>query len=333
MHAIENVTSSCRPLRSLCGIAMGFIKAGLLLGISMAARWGLGWNTFCYKCWTLALVVGDLSQRHSACQIILKSKGWTTGQELLRYVLFLPFCPKPLMEENGPGLYWCHIRNLFSWCFPEPLFSWYCCLRCQQDPSRSALVFLQAPKAEWWSSSGSHSGSESGTVSRGKADEPLLQRSFIFSLQPGCVSRAQDLGKSFHPPMFTSPFWLLFLFCLCCSKNQPGLRIWWLWGRSFLSYHCLHAVESLSPLQKSQRNTRGRQDNSLKPGFHDLESSSANMICSPSADVMPGTQSQPSRGKVSHSDSVHHWPFHFLFHTNAKGILYILSQSETKENQ
>lgn len=100
LHAIENVTSSCRPLRSLCGTAMGFIKAGLLLGISTAAKGGLRWNTFCYKCWTLVLVVGDLSQRHSAHQIILKTKAWIIGQELLRYVLFLPFCPKALMEGN-----------------------------------------------------------------------------------------------------------------------------------------------------------------------------------------------------------------------------------------
>lgn len=38
LHAIENVTSSCGPLRSLRGTAMGFIRAGLLLGISMAAK-------------------------------------------------------------------------------------------------------------------------------------------------------------------------------------------------------------------------------------------------------------------------------------------------------
>lgn len=192
----------------------------------------------------------------------------------------------------------------------------------------SALVFLQAPKAEWWSSSGSRSGSGSGAVSRGKADEPLLQRPFSFSLQPGCVSSGQDLGNPFtllhHLSASSSSF-------LCCSINQLELRIWWLWGWSFLSYHCLGAVESLSPLQKPQRNTRGKRDNSLKPEFHDLKSSSSNMICSPSADVIPSTQSQPSRGKVSHLDSVPHWPFHFFFPDQCKKEFYIYFPSLKQE--
>lgn len=45
-------------------------------------------------------MVGDLSQRHSSRQIILKTKASIIGQELLRYVLFLPFCLEALMEAN-----------------------------------------------------------------------------------------------------------------------------------------------------------------------------------------------------------------------------------------
>lgn len=230
LHAIENVTSSCRPLRSLCGIAMGFIKAGLLLGISMAAKWGLGWNTFCYKCWTLALVVGDLSQRHSAHQIILKTEGWITGQELLRYMLFLPFCPKTLMEVDVMVLFCavvtaeiCAAAVFLSPCFPGAV-AW----GANRIPAGLLWSFCKHPKLSDRAAL-TLSGSESGTE---KAGEPLLQRSFSFSLQPGCVSSGQHLGKSFHSLMFTSSFWLLFLFHLCCSINQLGLRIW---GRSFLS--------------------------------------------------------------------------------------------------
>lgn len=157
LHAIENVTSSCRPLRSLCGTAMGFIKAGLLLGISMAAKRGLGWNTFCYKCWTLVLVVGDLSQRHSARQIILKTKGWIMGQELLRCVLFLPFCPKALMEANvvvlvctGLTAEICAADVFLSTCFPGTA-AW----GANRTQSGLLWFFLQSSKTEWWSSSGS----------------------------------------------------------------------------------------------------------------------------------------------------------------------------------
>jgi len=42
VHAIENVTSSCVPLSTLHGTATGFIRAGLLLGISTAAK--LAWS-------------------------------------------------------------------------------------------------------------------------------------------------------------------------------------------------------------------------------------------------------------------------------------------------
>lgn len=38
LHAIENVTSSCGPLRSLGGTATDFIRADLLLGISVTAK-------------------------------------------------------------------------------------------------------------------------------------------------------------------------------------------------------------------------------------------------------------------------------------------------------
>lgn len=156
---------------------------------------------------------------------------------------------------------------------------------------------------------------------QGKGWWALASEILQFLLAARLCGSGQDLGKSFHTPILTSPFCLLFLICLCCSITQLGLWIWWLWGRSFLSYHCLDAVESLSPLLKSERNTRGKHDNSLKPGFHDLESSSANMTCSPSADVMPSTQSQPSNGKVSDLNSVHHWPFHFLSIPMQRGIL------------
>lgn len=157
---------------------------------------------------------------------------------------------------SGPGLYRAHSRNLCSWCFPEHLFSWYCCLRGQQDTVRSALVFSTIIQ-NWMMEQLWLCSSESGTVSRGKADGPWLQRSCSFSFQPGCVGCGQDLGKSFHTPILTSPFCLLFLICLCCSITQLGLCIWWLWGRSFLSYHCLGAVESLSPLLKSGEEHKG----------------------------------------------------------------------------
>lgn len=319
LHAIENVTSSCRPLRSLCGTAMGFIKAGLLLGISMAAKGGLGWNTFCYKCWTLVLVVGDLSQRHSARQIILKTKGWIIGQELLRYVLFLPFCPKALMEANWVVLVCteimaeiCAADAFLSPCFPGTV-AWganriqagLLCFFCITQ----SWVMEQLWLSQWIRIRDSV---------QGKGWWAIAAEIIQFLLAARLCEQCSGFGKVLSP----SYIHITFLAHSSSFINQLGLKIWWLWGRSFLSCHCLGAIESPSPLQKSQSNTRGKQDNSLKPGFHDLESSSANTICSP-ADVMPSTQSQPSRGKVSHLGSVHHWPFHFLFHTNAKKEFYI----------
>lgn len=226
---------------------------------------------------------------------------------------------------SGPGLYWGHGRNLCSWCFPEPLLSWFCCLRCQQDTSRSVLFFLHHPKL-------SDGAALALTVDQNQCPgERLMSHSCRDNSVSPC---SQAVWAGFGKVLSPSYIHITFLAHSSSFINQLGLKVCWLWGRSFPSYHCLGAVESLSPLQKSQSNTRGKQDNSLKPGSHDLESSSANTICSPSADVMPSTQSQPSRGKVSHLGSVHHWPFHFLFHTDAKkGILYILSQSETKEER
>ena len=46
------------------------------------------------------MVIGDLPQRHSGGQTILKTETCIIKQELLRYVLFLPFCPKAVMETN-----------------------------------------------------------------------------------------------------------------------------------------------------------------------------------------------------------------------------------------
>lgn len=121
---------------------------------------------------------------------------------------------------SGPGLYWAGICAADV--FLSPCFLGTVAWSANRTQAGLLCFFLQLPKAEWWSSFGSHSGSESGTVYRGKADGPLLQRFFSFSLQPGCVSSGQDLGKSFHPPIVTSSFLFLF-FCSCCSINQLGL--------------------------------------------------------------------------------------------------------------
>lgn len=46
------------------------------------------------------MVIGDLPQRHSGGQTILKTETCIIKQKLLRYVLFLPFCPKAVVETK-----------------------------------------------------------------------------------------------------------------------------------------------------------------------------------------------------------------------------------------
>lgn len=97
------------------------------------------------------MAIGDLPQRCSGGQTILKTETCIFKKELLRYVLLLPFCPKAVTGTNAVVLVCTGVTaekpTIPSKAFvPEPLFSWYCWSRCQRGTNRSALAVLQALK-------------------------------------------------------------------------------------------------------------------------------------------------------------------------------------------